>query len=329
MKRICAVLLVLNICMFILTASGENPAPAKPEEQPLYEAVSTVSFHIRNIPEDSGRRIKGVESNKTLLVYAYGDQWCTVKYDDVTGFCKTKWLYRFRSLQPGKALVPGNLKQEGFARVITPFHASVKGYEGNDFEAGSILSIHQWNKKDATIHMMRSIESIDSGLLSFTPYVPWENAKKGDVIGGFTTYYNEETGGRLSGNRQWNLELACGHVHGKVVRKGEEFSFKKLCAPLTKENGYRMAPNISSDGQGYGGGVCQLTTTIYNAVLGLPLQIWEWSLHRDLGVAYIPKGFDAAVGSYSDFTFTNTLPYDIRLEALPQNGVLTVLIYRW
>lgn len=329
MKRFCTLLFVLSVCLCVLSASGEGLFLGKAEDQPLYEAFSKTAFHIRNVPEDSGRRMKEVESHAALQVFEYGEQWCTVQYGGVTGYCKTKWLYRFRSLQPGTAFVPGYLKQEGFARVITPFHASVPGYEGNDFQEGCILSVHQWNKQAAAIHMMRSAASIDSGFLNYTPYAPWENAKKGDVIGGFTTYYNEETGGKLSGNRQWNVELACGHVHGQVVMKGEVFSFKKLCAPLTKENGYKMAPNISSDGQGYGGGVCQLTTTIYNAVLGLPLQIGEWSLHRDLGVAYIPKGFDAAVGSYSDFTFTNTLPYDIRLEAMPQNGVVTVLIYRW
>ena len=328
MKRFYAVLLALCICLCIINVSAEDASLRTEERQALYEAFSKTAFHIRNIPEDSGRRIKEVESHEALLVCEYGEQWCTVQYGGVTGFCKTKWLYRFRSLQPGTAFVPGYLRQEGFALVITPFHASVRGYEGNDFQEGSILSIHQWNSKDTSIHMMRSTVSVDSRFVSYTPYAPWDNAIKGDVIGGFTTYYNEKTGGRLSGNRQRNLELACRHIHGTVVRKGEGFSFKKLCAPFTKENGYTIAPNISSDGKGYGGGVCQLTTTIYNAVLGLPLQIGEWSLHRDLGVAYIPKGFDAAVGSYSDFSFTNTLPYDIRLEAMPQNGVLTVLIYR-
>jgi hypothetical protein len=271
MKRILTVLLALNICVFILSASGEIPAPVKAEEQPLYEAVSTVSFHIRNVPDDSGRRIKGVESHNTLLVFEYGEQWCKVQYDHVTGYCKTKWLYRYRSLQPGKALVPGYLKQEGFAQVKSPFHASVHGYGGNDLMAGSLISVRQWNKGNAVIDMMRSEASADAGTLKFTPYVPWDSAQKGDIIGGFTTYYNEKTGGRLSANRQWNIELACRHVHGAVLPEGRTFSYNALCAPYKEENGYKMAPNISSDGQGYGGGVCQLSTTIYNAVLGLPL----------------------------------------------------------
>lgn len=89
-----------------------------------------------------------------------------------------------------------------------------------------------------------------------------------------------------------------------------------------------MAPNISSDGKGYGGGVCQLSTTLYNAALGLPFRIDEWRVHRERGVAYVPQYFDAAVGSYSDLAFTNLLPYAISLEVLTQNGALTVLIRR-
>jgi hypothetical protein len=328
MKRLCTVLLALNICMFILSASGEMLTLIKSEEQPLYEAVSNISFHIRNSPDDSGRQVKEVESNKALLVYEYTEQWCKVQYDQVMGFCKTKWLYRYRSLQPEKAFVPGLLKQEGFAQVKSTFHVSVPGYGGNDLMAGSLISIYQWNKENAVIHMMRATADISSDRLIFTHYVPWKNAQKGDAIGGFTTYYNEKTGGRLFESRQWNVELACRYVHGTVLQEGDTFSYNALCAPYNKANGYKIAPNISDEGQGYGGGVCQLTTTVYNAVLGLPLQIVEWAIHRDSGVPYIPKGFDASVGSYSDFIFKNTLPYAIRLVAMPQNGALTVLIYR-
>ncbi len=328
MKRFYLVLLALGIYFFILSASGEALALAQADEQPLYEAFSNVAFHIRKTPEDSSRRIKEVGSHESLLVYEYGEQWCKVQYDNALGYCKTKWLYRYRSLQPEKAFVPGYPAQEGFARVAAPVHAAVSGYGGNNLLPGNLLSVHQWNNQEATIHMMRATASIAADGLAFTPYVFWENAQTGEAIGGFTTYYNEKTGGKLGKNRQWNIELACRRVHDTVIPAGETFSFNALCAPYKKTNEYKMAPNISSDGQGYGGGVCQLTTTIYNAVLGLPLKIEEWSIHKDSGVPYIPKGFDAAVGSYSDFVFKNTLPYAIQLAAMPQDGVLTVLIYR-
>ena len=71
-----------------------------------------------------------------------------------------------------------------------------------------------------------------------------------------------------------------------------------------------------------------MTTTLYNALLSLPLQIERWTVHRKIGVQYVPQFFDAAVGSYSDLVFTNTLPYPIAISAQPQNGVVTVLLLR-
>jgi hypothetical protein len=328
MKRLPIALFALVVCMIIVTAFGETKGETQEVEQPLYEAVTNISFHIRKTSEDNSRRMKEVGPHKTLLVYEYGEQWCKMQYDNALGYCKTKWLYRYRSLQPEKAFVPEYPAQEGFAQVISSTHVSVKGYGGNVLTAGNLLSIHQWNKQEAIIYMMRSTATVAADKLCFTPYVPWKDAQKGDAIGGFTTYFNEKTGGKLSKNRQWNIELACRRVHGTVIPAGEAFSYNALCAPYRKANGYKMAPNISDNGQGYGGGVCQLTTTIYNALLCIPLQIEEWNIHRNSGVPYIPKGFDAAVGSYSDLIFRNTLPYDIRLVAMPQNGALTVLIYR-
>ena len=122
----------------------------------------------------------------------------------------------------------------------------------------------------------------------------------------------------------------------------EEIAMKKMldaegCMAFTNTfqdlYGMEQLPGLASQhlmaqGYGYGGGVCQVTTTLYNAVLTLPLQVEAWELHQYIGVAYVPQFFDAAVGSHSDFSFTNLLPYPIQLQALPQDGALTVLLLR-
>ncbi len=322
-------LLLLLLLMLCIPALGEEAIPAAPAQEILLEAYTNTRFNIRSAPEDAARRIKAVEQGEKVDVYGLGTEWSIVSYDGRMGYCKTRWLYRFRSLQPFAAKVPGAQLQEGIAKVIKPVHAAVSGYGGNLLKENDLLSVLAMENGAAILSMMRGVVQVPAEALSFEPFVPWDRAQPGDVIGGFTTYYNDSTGGRkYAANRRWNIELAAKRVHGTVVIAGGDFSYKRLCAPITKGNGYKMAPNISRDGIGYGGGICQLSTTIYNAALGLPLQITEWSLHRDIGVAYIPRGFDAAVGSYSDFAFVNTLPYDIRLQALPQDGVLTVMITR-
>jgi hypothetical protein len=316
----CVIALLMLLPALSAAAADEQPA--------IYEAYANTEFHVRKAPEDRAYRIREVERGDALLVLQYGPEWCTVSYDGATGYCKARWLYRFRSLRPFDAPIPQAPFQAGIAKVTAPYHVSAAKYGGNDLRVGDLLSVAQWAEGGGVVNMMRETASIPADVLAFTPFVPWKDAKEGELIGGFTTYYNEKTGGKLSKNRQWNIELACQRVSGFVVAPGDYFSYNELCSPYKKSNGYKEAPNISNEGVGYGGGVCQLTTTIYNAALTLPLQIEEWVLHRDSGVPYIPRGFDAAVGSYSDFTFENTLPYDIRLEALPQNGVLTVLIHR-
>ena len=109
---------------------------------------------------------------------------------------------------------------------------------------------------------------------------------------------------------------------------GESFSFNALCGPYEKNNGYVRAPNISRSGYGVGGGVCQVSTTIFEAVLGLELQLDHWEVHQTSGVKYAPVNFDCAVGGGKDLRFTNNLGYAIRLEVRTQNGALTAYFFR-
>lgn len=146
------------------------------------------------------------------------------------------------------------------------------------------------------------------------------------MIYAFTTYYNDHFAKKLNEERNFNIASACERINGTKVDPGASFSFNGLCWPYRKSNGYKKAPNISKEGYGYGGGVCQVSTTLYNCILGLPLQVDKWEVHRSTGVAYAPQHFDSAVGNYSDLAFTNLLPYQIIVEAYAQNGTLTTLI---
>ena len=117
-------------------------------------------------------------------------------------------------------------------------------------------------------------------------------------------------------------------LNGLVLQPGEQFSFNAVCGPYQRANGYVKAPNISRSGYGVGGGVCQVSTTIFEAVLGLELQLDQWEVHQTSGVKYAPLNFDAAVGDRKDLKFTNTLGYPIRLEVRTQRGALTAYFYR-
>lgn len=132
--------------------------------------------------------------------------------------------------------------------------------------------------------------------------------------------------------RDGNIKLACKTLSGTIVKSGEEFSLWDILGCPSAETGYEKAKSFTSDGeiiQSYGGGICQLSTTIYNAALKTEgLKVTERHEHsRD--VPYIEDGKDAAVAyDAKDLKFKNTLDYDIRIDAEVENRTVKVTLVR-
>lgn len=117
--------------------------------------------------------------------------------------------------------------------------------------------------------------------------------------------------------RQNNITLSCSKLNGTIVKSGETFSFCNTVGKATPEAGYQKADIFDKDGntiKGYGGGNCQISSTLYNAVLDIPsLTILERHEHSK-EVYYVPLGKDAAVAYGSiDFKFKNDSDYDIKI----------------
>ena len=160
-----------------------------------------------------------------------------------------------------------------------------------------------------------------------------------NFIGGLKDNYTEEKltefSTRLPNDteaRDSNIKLACNTLSGTVVKSGETFSFWDNLGVTTKEKGYKKAKTFTSDGetiQSYGGGVCQVSTTIYNAVLEVEgLRVTERHEHSK-DVPYIKDGKDAAVAyPSSDLKFENTLDYDIRIDAKVENRQVKISLVR-
>lgn len=278
--------------------------------------------------DDGLYQLLEIPDDKQVSVYQYGTDWCMVGYNDMVGFCETRLLWGFRSLDAARYSLPGVTKNIGVVALNRDVWISSSDFPGLTAVSGALIAVTEATDNVYSLPVWRSAGEIlrESGdIISFTP---WETARHGDLIGGFTTFYDGAYGGDLAAERAYNIDLACRRIHNQVIWPGERFSYNALCGPYKKENGYLLAPNISNDGTGYGGGVCQVTTTLYNAILSLPIQIEEWAVHQRSGVPYIPQYFDAAVGSRTDLVFTNTLHYPIRLFAMPQEGAVTVLIFR-
>ena len=117
-----------------------------------------------------------------------------------------------------------------------------------------------------------------------------------------------------------------------MLNLGETFSFCNTVGKATPEEGYEKADIFDKDGnvvKGYGGGNCQISSTLYNAVLTLPsIEIIERHEHSQK-VYYVPVGKDAAVAYGSiDFKFKNNYDYDIKIYATPSTNNIDIKIVK-
>lgn len=144
------------------------------------------------------------------------------------------------------------------------------------------------------------------------------------MLGTFSTTYNTSNQNRIT-----NLELASEKINGTIILPGETFSYNKVVGERTIANGYKEA-TVYADGKvvnGIGGGICQLSSTLYNAVLYANLEITSRSNHRFL-TSYVTAGRDATVSwGTIDFCFKNTRSYPIKITSEVRNGVVTTSIY--
>lgn len=127
--------------------------------------------------------------------------------------------------------------------------------------------------------------------------------------------------------RQNNISITCNTLNGSIVKKGETFSFCGTVGQSSSSKGYQEADIFDKNGnkkKGLGGGNCQISSTLYNAVLAVPtLVVTERHAHSNY-VPYIAKGKDAAVayGSY-DFKFRNDSENDIKILASTDGATVT------
>lgn len=139
-------------------------------------------------------------------------------------------------------------------------------------------------------------------------------SKVTDVLGTFTTSYSTS-----NGQRSANVANGCQLIDGTTLYPGEEFSTYEMVSPFSTDNGYYMAGSYLN-GQlvdSLGGGICQVSTTLYNAILQAELEVTERYNHSMI-VTYVEPSADAAIAESSgkDFKFVNNTEYPIYIEGI-------------
>ena len=138
-----------------------------------------------------------------------------------------------------------------------------------------------------------------------------------------TTDYNEKIK-----NRTINLQIAAKTINGVILQPGETFSFNEAIGKTTRAKGYRSAKIFvrGKEEEGMGGGICQVSSTLYNAADFGGMEIVERHPHSKK-VGYVKEGRDAAT-SYGgvDLKFKNVLPHPVKIVATATGGKLTVAL---
>jgi vancomycin resistance protein YoaR len=129
--------------------------------------------------------------------------------------------------------------------------------------------------------------------------------------GSFSTHLGGGGGGRVE-----NIRLATKAIDYYLLAPGQVFSFNRTVGPTTAERGYKPAPVIVGGRivQGLGGGICQVATTLFNAVDYAGLEVVERYLHSK-PIGYVPRGRDATVSHHLDFKFRNDSPKYVLIRA--------------
>ncbi len=200
-------------------------------------------------------------------------------------------------------VVNGSLKRENDEFI---YIESATGIAVNVEPSVSLIEEYvqtEWEREDATILLSAEVTEPKG--------TEEELSKVKDLLGSFGTNYSTSSWARCK-----NIEVATERINGTVLYPGEEFSVNETILERNKANGYEMAGSYEGGQtvQSYGGGVCQVSTTLYNAVIFAELEVTERKSHS-MTVAYVPLARDAAIAEdYLDFKFKNNTEAPIYIE---------------
>lgn len=173
-----------------------------------------------------------------------------------------------------------------------------------------------WNHKTGKIHV--TINKAAPKVLSK------DLEEVTDLLGTFTTYFGEDGSGRAE-----NIKNGAQKITDITLMPGEEMSVDQRLEPFTTENGYFESTGYEGNKivKSMGGGICQIATTLYNAVLLSELEVTSRFAHS-LRVHYVEPAFDATVANDTiDFKFKNNLSKPVFIESITSNGYITCNIY--
>ena len=286
-KRLVAVIMTIFVIIMTVSVNTINIRAAELTDLQAYQAVFNAKYYAKNNPDVV--MTYGTDAN-TLLVH-YMNYGILEGRSASAEFNATAYRNRYSDLN---ALYGDNWVE--YCRHYA-----------------------QYGKKEG-----RNAKPDPAAMMAAT-VVPQKNADLNGyrLLGSYSTKYDYKVA------RATNVSLASARINGTVVKPGELFSYSNTILPRTAANGYVVAPVYINKkvGSGVGGGICQVSSTLYACMLTVGLPATERHPHS-LPVHYLPEGMDATIsGTTLDLKFINIYDKPLMITSSADTGLLTVSLW--
>lgn len=333
-KRIASVMLVM-LMAFSVVSCGNHEEEEKNEV--FCEGVSVAGIDLSGLTMDEAVTKLTEEFNNDLSIdITYDENKWTIPFEDIMGTAEYSTALN-KAFEIGKT---GESQEEKDAEAeqvkIDPVNIEMTYTCDLDMlkqELTNISDEYNASRQDDKIGFdidktaAEVVSRLSEGNLEAVEFQLTEEEiaeQEKTLIGSYSTSYSNN-----DKNRNENLRVACEKINGTILQPGDIFDMNAALGPQTYENGYKAAGVIENGKivSDIGGGVCQVTTTIYNAAILAELKIVQ-RFNHSLMVGYVPLGMDAAVaGTYKNLKFQNDTDYPVYIEAYLENNKVVCNIY--
>lgn len=282
-------------------------------------------------------RVAYVRTSGEIDVLYVGSYWAIVRYGNDIGYIKRDRIHQVTPVDPINT-PPYGVQKSAYVATTAAVCEVRKSMSDSDeswvvLNPGTKLSI--WKIQDgwAIVPYWRTYGYINlNDLTDLIPVSPTDDPISADSpIAAYTSYYTMVQTD-INRSRIINIRVACDRLT-RVMQPGESLNFNTQVGPYRPQYGYQKAWVLINGESvpGYGGGTCQVSSTLYNALLQLPgVEILQRRPHGPAGAKYLPHGVDAAVGSDNlNLRFRNNYDFPIRVEGhTSDDGALLMLVYK-
>ncbi len=309
--------------------------------EPLYTATMRIAASLRDMSdEDKATKTKQVPKGAKITIYDVLPDWVLADYNGNIGYLLRSYLNEgsITTLNIEKTAPYGVFKPKFVGKLTETTLIYNQTNAGAvpfmiPIEAGADLAIMDFVDGYAKVLVWRNYGYIDAKLIKDVVMVsPTDNPLSEDTpIAAFSSFYEHSIGSESNDSRCVNIEVSTKYMTA-VMQPGESFDFNAQVGPYRRSKGYEAAPVLinGTTQLGYGGGTCQSSSTMYNALVQLPkVAILHRRPHGPNSAKYLPMHQDAAVGNDAlNLIFRNDYDFPISIKATAVNGCLFIAIYK-